>query len=102
MTRSTHATRRSTAILSRAQAQAATLSGMKTPIERAVAALEYLPEDLRERHVERLEEQAEKLRVMRHLVQEGLDDVEAGRVSPFDMKTFLAEARKRVKTERPD
>jgi hypothetical protein len=66
---------------------------MKTAIERAVEALESLPEELRERAVERIEEQAEKLRVLRRLVQEGLDDVEAGRVEEWDLDSFLAEAR---------
>ena len=48
--------------------------------ERAAAAIEALPEDMRENAVAFIFEQAEKLRVLRQLVQEGLDDVEAGRV----------------------
>lgn len=61
---------------------------MSTTAERAAAALELLPEEMREPAVAYLFEQAEKFRVLKELVQEGLDDVEAGRVSEF-----LREAR---------
>ncbi|KAF2991633.1 hypothetical protein OGR47_09025 [Methylocystis sp. MJC1] len=58
---------------------------------------------LAQRAVAFLEEQAEKLAIMRALVQEALDDVEAGRMSPFDMNEIRALARvkadKRAKTD---
>lgn len=71
--------------------------------QRAADALARMPEDMQERAVAFLEEQAEKLAIMRALVQEALDDVEAGRVSPFDMNEIRALARvkadKRAKTD---
>ena len=53
---------------------------MNRTSERAAAALDLLPEDMREPAVAYLIEQAEKFRVLQELVQEGLDDVAAGRV----------------------
>ena len=64
--------------------------------KRAADALARLPEDMRERAVEFLEDQAETLAIMRALVREGLDDVAAGRVSPFDMKEIRALARRKA------
>lgn len=66
---------------------------MKPTIERAIAALESLPEEVREREISRLEEQAEKLRVLRDLMQEGIEDAEAGNVVDWDLEEFLAQAR---------
>jgi hypothetical protein len=57
--------------------------------ERAAAALELLPEDMRENAVAYLFEQAEKLRVLEGLVREGLDDAQAGRVSEWNVEDFL-------------
>jgi hypothetical protein len=39
-------------------------------------------------------EQAEKLRVLKELIAEGLEDVTAGRVSEWSLAEFLREARK--------
>jgi hypothetical protein len=50
-----------------------------TTTERA-AALDLLPEEMREPAVAYLLEQAEKFRVLKGMVAEGLDDVAAGRV----------------------
>lgn len=61
--------------------------------ERAAAALALMPEDMQEQAVAYLYEQAEKFRVLKALVQEGLDDVEAGRVSEWNFEEFLREAR---------
>ena len=61
--------------------------------ERAAAALELLPEDMRENAVAYLFEQAEKLRVLETLVQEGVDDVKAGRVSDWNLEDFLRRAK---------
>lgn len=60
--------------------------------ERAAAALALMPEDMQEQAVAYLYEQAEKLRVLKALVQEGLDDLEAGRVSEWNFDEFLREA----------
>lgn len=66
---------------------------MSTTTEKAAAALDLLPEEMREPAVAYLLEQAEKFRVLKDLVQEGLDDVAAGRVSEWDFGDFLREAR---------
>lgn len=60
--------------------------------QRAAEALELLPEDMRENAVAFLFEQAEKLRALKGLVQEGLDDVTAGRTSDWNMHAFLRRA----------
>ncbi|WP_157038881.1 hypothetical protein [Rhodopseudomonas palustris] len=65
-------------------------------IEKAVEALEMMPDDMREHAVARLVEQAEKFRALKASIDEGMADVEAGRVVPWDSKTFLARARERV------
>lgn len=66
---------------------------MSTFAERATAALELLPEEMQEAAVAYLIEQGEKFRVLEALIQEGIDDVEAGRVSDFDMDEIRALAR---------
>ena len=67
---------------------------MKTTTEKAAAALELLPEDLRETAVAYILEQAEKFRVLREQIAEGMEDVAAGRVSEWNFDEFLREARK--------
>lgn len=59
--------------------------------EEALRALDALPDDLRERAVARLKEQGEKLRTLKALVEEGLQDAAAGRVSDWNLEHFLAE-----------
>ena len=54
---------------------------MTSTTEKAVAALELLPEDMREPAVAYLLEQAEKYRALKELIAEGLEDVEHGRAS---------------------
>jgi hypothetical protein len=66
-----------------------------TTIEKAAAALELLPEEMREPAVQYLLEQAEKYRVLKELVTEGMDDVAAGRVLEWNFQDFLREARAR-------
>lgn len=61
--------------------------------EKAVAALQLLPEELREPAVAYLLEQAEKFRALKGLVDEGLADVDAGRISEWDFQEFLKQAR---------
>ena len=65
---------------------------MKTTTEKAAEALELLPEDMRETAVAYLLEQAEKFRVLKAQVTEGLDDVAAGHVS-MNFEEFLRQAR---------
>ncbi len=68
---------------------------MKTTSEKAAEALELLPEEMREPAVAYLLEQAEKFRVLKQQIAEGLEDVAAGRVSKWDLKDFLDDARHR-------
>lgn len=65
-------------------------------IEKAAAALELLPEEMREPAVAYLLEQAEKYRALRSMIDEGMDDVEAGRVSDWNFEDFLRRARRTV------
>ena len=67
---------------------------MKTTTEKAAAALELLPEDMRESAVAYLLEQAEKFRALKEQIAEGMEDVAAGRVSEWNFDEFLREARK--------
>ena len=69
------------------------MTNMKTFTERAAEALDLLPEDMREPAVAYLLEQAEKFRVLKQLVDEGIADVEAGNVSEWNFEEFLREAR---------
>jgi hypothetical protein len=66
---------------------------MTSTTEKAAAALDLLPEELREPAVAYLIEQAEKFRVLQALVREGLDDVQAARVSEWNFADFLRSAR---------
>jgi hypothetical protein len=66
---------------------------MCSTIARAVAALELLPEEMRETAVAYLLEQAEKYRTLKELVAEGMDDVAQGRASEWSFEEFLREAR---------
>jgi hypothetical protein len=68
-------------------------SMMKTTTEKAAEALDLLPEEMREPAVAYLLEQAEKFRVLKELIAEGMEDVAAGRVSEWNFEEFLREAR---------
>jgi hypothetical protein len=57
---------------------------MTTTTEKAAAALELLPEEMREPAGAYLIEHAEKFCVLKELVAEGMADVEAGRVSEWN------------------
>jgi hypothetical protein len=65
---------------------------MTTDAEKAAAALELLPEELREPAVAYIIEQAEKFQTLKATVQEGVDDLEAGRVRKWDFADFLRRA----------
>jgi predicted transcriptional regulator len=66
---------------------------MKPFKERAAEALELLPEEMQERAVAYIFEQAEKYRVLKKLIDEGLADVEAGNVTEWNVNEFLREVR---------
>lgn len=61
--------------------------------EQAAAALERLPEELQGPAVSYLLEQAEKFRALQRDIDEGLADVETGRVREWDFAEFLRRAR---------
>jgi hypothetical protein len=67
---------------------------MRTTTEKAAAALELLPEEMREPAVAYLLEQAEKFRTLKMLIDEGLADIEAGNVKEWNFEEFLREARR--------
>jgi predicted transcriptional regulator len=66
---------------------------MKTTTEKAAEALDLLPEEMREPAVAYLLEQAEKFRVLKEQIAEGMADVAAGRVSEWNFEEFLRQAR---------
>jgi hypothetical protein len=66
---------------------------MKTT-EKAAAALELLPEELREPAVAYLIEQAEKYRVLKQEIEKGMDDVREGRVKEWNFADFLRRANR--------
>ena len=68
---------------------------MTTSSEKAAAALELLPEELREPAAAYLIEQADKFRALKAIVDEGMEDVAAGRVADWDFAEFLRDARSR-------
>lgn len=66
---------------------------MKTTTEKAAEALDLLPEEMREPAVAYLLEQAEKFRILKEQIDEGIADVAAGRVSEWDFEKFLRDAQ---------
>jgi hypothetical protein len=66
---------------------------MKTTTEKAAEALELLPEDMRESAVAYLLEQAEKFRILKEQIAEGMQDVAEQRVSEWNFEKFLRRAR---------
>ncbi len=70
---------------------------MNSAIEKAVEALELLPEEMQESAADYLLSQARKFRALRDAIDEGIADVEAGRVVPWDLEEFLRQARAQVK-----
>ena len=66
---------------------------MTSTTEKAAAALDLLPEEMREPAVAYLLEQAEKYRVLKEMVAEGLKDTAEGRVTEWNFADFLREAR---------
>jgi hypothetical protein len=66
---------------------------MSSPVEKVVEALELLPEEMREPTAAYLLSQAKKFRALKDAVDEGMADVEAGRVRLWDLADFLRRAR---------
>jgi len=76
---------------------------MPTTTEKAAAALELLPEEMREPAVAYLFEQAEKFRALKEMIAEGMEDVTSGNVSEWNFQDFLRQARAgRLKAETPE
>jgi hypothetical protein len=66
---------------------------MKTTKEKAAEALDLLPEEMREPAVAFLLEQAEKFRVLKERIAEGVEDIASGRVSEWNFEEFLRHTR---------
>jgi predicted transcriptional regulator len=67
---------------------------MSSAAEKVAEALELLPEDMREPAAAYLLSQAKKFRALKDAIDEGMVDVDAGRVVPWDLADFLQRARK--------
>jgi hypothetical protein len=66
---------------------------MKTTKEKAAEAFDLLPEEMREPAVAFLLEQAEKFRVLKEQIAEGVEDIASGRVSEWNFEEFLRHTR---------
>jgi predicted transcriptional regulator len=66
---------------------------MSSAVEKAVEALELLPEEMQDSAATYLLAQARKFRALKDAIDEGMADVEAGRVVPWDLEDFLKQAR---------
>ena len=67
---------------------------MSSAVEKAVEALELLPEEMREPAAAYL--LTRKFRALKDAIDEGMADVEAGRVVPWDLEDFLKQAREQA------
>ena len=65
---------------------------MSKTTEKAAAALDLLPEEMRESAVAYILEQAERCRAHKSEVDMGLEDVAAGRVREWDFDDFQRRA----------
>jgi hypothetical protein len=66
---------------------------MSSPNEKIAEALELLPEDMRDEAADNFLSYAREFQQLRADIQIGLDDIEAGRVIPWDFADFLKRAR---------
>jgi predicted transcriptional regulator len=66
---------------------------MSSAVEKAIEALELLPAEMQESAADYLLAQARKFRMLKDAIDEGMADVEAGRVVPWDLEEFLKQAR---------
>ncbi len=65
---------------------------MSSAADKAVEAIELLPEDMREPAADYLLSEAKKFKALKDAVDEGIADVYAGRVVPWDFKDILRRA----------
>lgn len=65
------------------------IDAMSSAIEKAVEALELLPEEMQEPAADYVLSQAKKFRALKDAIDEGMADVDAGRVVPWDLNEFL-------------
>jgi len=70
---------------------------MSTAVEKAVEALGLLPEEMQESAADYLLSQAKKFRALKDAIDEGLADVSAGRVVPWDLDEVIKQARSQAK-----
>jgi hypothetical protein len=70
---------------------------MSSASEKVVEAIGLLPEDMRESAADYLLAQARKFQVLKDAIDEGMADVEAGRVRMWNLQDFLTEARAQAK-----
>jgi predicted transcriptional regulator len=70
---------------------------MSTAVEKAVEALELLPEEMQEQAADYLLAQAKRFQSLKAAIDEGMADVNAGRVVPWDLEEFLKQAREQRK-----
>ena len=70
---------------------------MSSAIEKAVEALELLPEEMQESAADYPLSQAKKFRALKAAIDEGMADIQAGRVVPWDLEEFLKLARENAK-----
>jgi len=68
---------------------------MSSAVEKAVEALELLPEEMQESAADYLLVQAKKFRALKTAIDEGMADVDAGRVVPWDLEEFLKQAHEK-------
>jgi predicted transcriptional regulator len=66
---------------------------MSSANEKLAEALELLPEEMREPAAAYMLSQAQKFRALKDAIDEGMADVEAGRVVPWDLEDVLKQAR---------
>ena len=65
---------------------------MTSTTDKAAAALDLLPEELREPAVAYLVEQAEKFRALQQDIKQGTNDISAGRMREWNFAEFLRRA----------
>jgi predicted transcriptional regulator len=73
------------------------MMAMSSAVEKAVEALELLPEEMQEQAADYLLSQPKKYRALKEAIDEGMAKVEAGRVVPWNLEEFLALARAQKK-----
>jgi predicted transcriptional regulator len=69
---------------------------VSSAVEKVVEAFELLPEEMQESAAAYLLAQARKFRALKDAIDEGMADVEAGLVVPWDLEDILKHARERA------